>query len=210
MRVDCHTHPLSHKYYYQGIYPSILDAEYYECIRQVLEMGIERKLQAIAITDHDSAISGLWARQYAMDNQLPLIVLPGCECEIVFQDEYVHILALNIKQPVIFLPTTEPVELVGRIKKQGGVAVLSHPQCYPISIYQALKGIVDGIEMRNGAQEYHGAQSFQSILDQDGYKGLRLHNSDYHFPSSIVPAQWNAYTEIDETEFRRWFGKDLT
>lgn len=205
MRIDCHTHPLSHRYYYDGCYPQELTEQDQADIKGLLNMAVERGLDAVAVTDHDMALSGLWAKTYAGQANLPIQVIAGCECELYLQDAWIHILALNIKQALCYTPYTKPAELVRQIHAQRGIAVLAHPMCYHVDVYHELKRIVDGVEYRNGAQESGGRPSFAAVLDQDGYRGLRLYNSDYHYPGMIAPEQWNAATEMTETEFAAWF-----
>ncbi|MDU4961198.1 MAG: hypothetical protein E6X17_11130 [Sporomusaceae bacterium] len=206
MRIDCHTHPLAHRYYYDGQPPEELTRKDQADIISVLNMAVERGLDAVAVTDHDLALSGLWASCYARANLPRLRVIAGCECELYFQSEWVHILALGLHSPLAYTPYTAPDDLAAQIRFQGGIAVLAHPMCYSEAIYYSLKTIVDGIEYRNGAQEYAGRESYQRILDADGYRGLRLHNSDYHYPSQPVPSQWQAATVLSDAEFARWFG----
>lgn len=207
MRIDCHTHPLAHRYYYDRQHPDELTMRDEEDIKNVLTMASKRALDAVAITDHDLALSGLWAKEYAKREKLPLIVVPGCECELYFCGEWVHILALNICRPLAYTPYTTPDDLAAQVREQGGITVLAHPMCYTQSIYCNLKGIVDGVEYRNGAQEFAGRPSYEEILNQDSYTGLRLHNSDYHYPSTPALEQWKAATEMSNELFSRWFGK---
>lgn len=206
MRIDCHTHPLAHRYYYAGRPPEALTRRDQADIVSVLAMAVERGLDAVAVTDHDLALSGLWASRYARENLPQLRVIAGCECELYFQREWVHILALNLRTPLAYTPYTPPDDLTAQIRFQDGIAVLAHPMCYSEAIYHSLKAIVDGIEYRNGAQECAGRESYRRILDADGYQGLRLYNSDYHYPSRPAPSQWAAATILSDEEFARWFG----
>lgn len=205
MRIDCHTHPLAHRYYYDGQRPDELTGKDQSDIKNVLAMAVERRLDAVAVTDHDLALSGLWAKEYARRQMLSLQVIAGCECELYFHNEWIHILALNLTSDLAYTPYTPPDDLAAQVRAQGGIAVLAHPMCYSETIYHELKMIIDGIEYRNGAQESAGRASYEAVLDRDGYKGLRLYNSDYHFPSQPAPPQWQAATEMTRQEFNRWF-----
>lgn len=209
MRIDCHTHPLAHRYFYDGQHPEELTDRDKEDIKGVLSMAVERKLDAVAITDHDLFLSGLWASEYA-ENFLPeLQVIAGCECELYFRGEWIHVLALNLHRPLAYTPYTSPDDLAAQVRIQGGITVLAHPMCYSEAIYHDLKTIVDGVEYRNGAQESAGRGTYQAILDQDNYQGLRLFNSDYHYPSQPARAQWGAATEMSVADFQSWFPKTL-
>jgi predicted metal-dependent phosphoesterase TrpH len=208
MRIDCHTHPLAHRYYYDRQHPDILTQKDQEDIAAVLNMAVDRGLDAVAVTDHDLALSGLWAKEYAKQELPFLRVIAGCECELYFQNEWIHVLALNIHRPLAYTPYTSPNDLAAQVRSQGGIAVLAHPMCYSEAIYHSLKDIVDGVEWRNGAQEFAGRASYKTILDQDCYPGLRLYNSDYHYPSQPARSQWNAATELSREDFSYWFGQN--
>jgi hypothetical protein len=206
MRVDLHTHPLGHRYYYDRACPRSLTPKDEQDIIGLIDMGRERGLDAIAITDHDLALSGLWAAVHARSAGLPIMVIAGCECELYYRSEWIHILALNLKQPLAYTPYTPPQELVRQITAQGARSVLAHPMCYCLEVYQDLKTVVDGVEYRNGAQERRGAEPFTGVLDADGYTGLRLYNSDYHYPDKRSDEQWLAATTMSAGEYNRWFG----
>lgn len=205
MRIDCHTHPLAHRYYYDRQTPKMLTEQDKKDIKAVVSMGAERGLDAIAITDHDLPLSGLWAMQYAEQGKLPIKVIAGCECELYFKGEWIHILALNICKPLLYTPYTPPHDLAAQVRAQRAITVLAHPMCYSESIYHRLKTVVDGVEFRNGAQESAGRPSYENILDCDEYTGLRLYNSDYHYPSQPAPQQWQAGTEMTVESFYQWF-----
>ena len=205
MRVDLHIHPLSHRYYYDNTYPAALSERDISDIAAVLRLSVKRGLDAVSITDHDFPLSGMWAQDYAMREKMPLLVLPGCECELYHRGQWIHVLAINLRARLQYTAFTPPAELCGQIKAQGAVSVLAHPMCYPEEIYHDVKQWVDGIEYRNGAQERMGRETFGRVLDRDGYQGLRLHNSDTHYPESKGEPQWSAMTKMSHEEFRRWF-----
>lgn len=205
MRIDCHTHPLAHRYYYDRQHPDSLSEKDKQDIAAVLEMALERGLDAVAVTDHDLALSGLWAKEHAKQAFPTLQVIAGCECELYFMNEWIHILALNICKQLAYTPYTSPYDLTAQIRAQGAIAVLAHPMCYTEAIYHNLKNVVDGIEYRNGAQEYAGRLSYEAILNKDDYAGLRLYNSDYHYPSQPARQQWQAATEMPPASFMNLF-----
>lgn len=215
MLADFHTHPLAHRYYYEGIRPDDLTDRDRQDIVCVLQLSVDRGLDAVAITDHDLALSGLWARQYALEKRMPLRVIPGCECELYFMEEYVHLLALNLTHPLDYGTFTPPEELAVQVRGQGGILILAHPMAYRSEkIYHGLKTTVQGVEYRNGAQELGGRPSWQKILEADRYRGLRLHNSDYHYlkgtcaPRAMPSEQRKAYNEMDVADFVRIFGQE--
>lgn len=206
MLIDFHTHPLNHRYYYDGLRPAALTGRDMADILGLLAQGAERGLDALAVTDHDLALSGLWAAEEAARRGLPLKVLAGCECELYHQGEWIHILALNISRPLDYTAYTPAAALVEQIKAQGAAAVLAHPMAYSPAVYHSLKAVVDGVEWYNGAQARRGAGDYAAALDADGYTGLRLAGSDYHWPDTVHAAQWTAKTDMAEELFRKWFG----
>lgn len=206
MLVDLHTHPLNHRYYYDGLRPDALSERDKADILGLIAQGRERGLDAIAVTDHDLALSGLWAAGEARRQGLPIRVLAGCECELYHNGAWVHILALNLKEPLAYTAYTPAASLAAAIRAQGAVAVLAHPMAYDEAVYHSLKAVVDGVEYRNGAQARRGAGDFTAVLDADGFAGLRLCGSDCHWPDAVHPLQWAARTELAEAEFVRLFG----
>ena len=75
---------------------------------KVVDLAIERNLQGIAITDHDT-VSGIeLAIQYSK-NYTNFTVIPGIEFSTIFNDEEVHILGffINPLDPNILEITTK-------------------------------------------------------------------------------------------------------
>lgn len=206
MRIDLHTHAVSHRYSYDGTIPGKLSPRDEADVLGLLNIGIQRGLDVIGICDHDLALTGLWATKYISENGLPIRVVPGCECELYYQREWIHVLALNLKYPLAYTAFTPPAELIKQIHDQGAIGVLAHPMNYSMAMYHSLKTILDGMEYRNGAAERRGLQPFTAVLDEDNYVGLRLYNSDYHYADKMYSEQLYAYTEMTEAEFNRWFG----
>jgi predicted metal-dependent phosphoesterase TrpH len=62
--------------------------------REIVEMAIKKKLQAVAITDHDS-VTGLEEGLYWGD-KLGLEVIPGCEFYAQHQGKWLHVLGYFI------------------------------------------------------------------------------------------------------------------
>lgn len=206
MFIDLHTHPLNHRYYYDSLRPDALSDKDKADILGLLAQGRERGLDALAVTDHDLALSGLWAAEEVRRQGLAIRVLAGCECELYHRGEWIHILALNLRAPLEYTAYTPAAALVAAIRAQGAVAVLAHPVAYSLEAYHSLKAVVDGVEYRNGAQARRGAADFTAVLDADGYAGLRLCGSDYHWPDKVNALQWEARTELSDEEFSRLFG----
>lgn len=199
-RIDCHTHPLDHTYYPAVIPRLKLTSMDKMRIESMIQSGIERGLDAIAITDHNVCTSGLYGKKYANDNNLPIIVVPGCECSVNIEGKERHILALGILEPFDFSQNDYIGSVVDSIHIAGGIAVLAHPQYYP-NVYPLLKDFVDGVEYYNGVNAILTPGNKYFIeLDKDQYKGIRTYGSDYHMNDFLQSEQREAVTEVnDET-----------
>jgi predicted metal-dependent phosphoesterase TrpH len=196
--IDCHTHPLSHAYYPETAFRMPLDYVDKALIEQMVKMSIERGLDAVAITDHNMCTSGMYAKRYAKENGLPIVVLPGCECSVFIHGQEVHVLAIDIKEPFEFDERDSLEKVVDIIHSVDGLAILAHPFYYP-HMYQRAKGVVDGMEYYNGvnACNTRGNEIFD-VLDKDNYKGIRTRGSDFHLTNKIHPKQLLGYTVVDE------------
>jgi hypothetical protein len=123
-------------------------------VQKLLDRIAQRgDLDVIAITDHDTLESSLWA--YERRNTYPFDIVPGIE---VTSAEG-HVLALWVTEPV---PTDLSLkETAAAIHEQGGLAVLAHP--YHIHLTEVLLNChrylrrpsylletnIDGIEAHN-------------------------------------------------------------
>lgn len=86
--------------------------------RDVIDTAIDKGLDGIAITDHDSVENVKVAKSYASDKDITLV--PGAE----ITTEKGHLLGLGIEE----IPETENVDqILDFIEDRGGVAVASHP-----------------------------------------------------------------------------------
>ena len=74
LKIDFHTHPLAHKHYPDIVPCAKLDEHDKRAVEAMIQWGISRGLDGIAITDHNQFTSGLSDDQAAL--RLPL--LPVC------------------------------------------------------------------------------------------------------------------------------------
>lgn len=204
-RIDCHTHPLDHTYYPKIIPRLELTSMDKTRVELMIKSGIERGLDAIAISDHNVCTSGLYGKKYANENNLPIIVVPGCECSVKIDGKEIHILALGILEPFDFSPNDDVRSIVDAIHIAGGIAVLAHPQYYP-NIYPLLKDFVDGVEYYNGVNAIlTPGNSYFIELDKDKYTGIRTYGSDYHMNNFLQSEQREAVAEISrENHYALW------
>ncbi|NDJ61688.1 MAG: PHP domain-containing protein [Chloroflexi bacterium] len=143
-------------------------------------------LDVIAITDHDTLESSLWA--YSQRHRYPFDVVPGVE--VTSADG--HVLGLWVTRPI---PRLMPlIETVAAIHEQGGLAVLAHPFEPTImwhSMWRYLRqpevliySGVDAVEIHNAGAITPGSNWLARRVFGDGMLPV-LGNSDAHMPGSI-------------------------
>ncbi len=90
-------------------------------VRDILRVAIERKIDVISITDHDTVDGSLEALEIAREENLPIVVLPGIEISTAQG----HLLAYGIKRDVD--AGIEMNEAVRIVRELGGITSLAHP-----------------------------------------------------------------------------------
>ena len=90
-------------------------------VETVLKAALEKGLDGVAITDHDTMEGAFLARKLVEENGLDLLVIPGVEVST----SQGHLLALGIEK----LPPSKqsPEETIDFVHQQGGIAIVSHP-----------------------------------------------------------------------------------
>ncbi|WP_135853695.1 PHP domain-containing protein [Halorussus salinus] len=155
----------------------------------IVEAAVERNLDGIAITDHDTQTNVEAVQRIAPDH---LMVIPGVEVTTTEG----HLLALYVDEAP---PQAEPQTVVDFVHELGGVAVLAHPfdelrQTYDSDL-TTLAAAVDGIEVRNSRclfERYNRrAESFATTHDLTAIAG-----SDAHFPWEIGRATTECKTSL--------------
>lgn len=92
--------------------------------KEVVRAAIEKKLDAICITDHGEIRGAIEAMKYAFDKNL--LVLPGIEISTKSGD----ILGINVKK---IIPDGLSVkETIHEIHKQKAMAIVAHPFKWPL------------------------------------------------------------------------------
>ncbi len=105
-------------------------------IDDILKKAVKRRLDGIAVCDHNTVAGSYHARKRTRDMNLPLIVLPGMEVSTTEG----HILVLGIRENIP--PGLTPQETIRIAKQKGGVVIAAHPFKKKESI-----GNVDGLEI---------------------------------------------------------------
>jgi len=141
MRFDLHIHTVYSKYSFWKFESSIRP-------RDLIKKALERKLDGIAITDHDTTKGIVTCLKENKSLGKKVQIIPGCE----ISSQEGHILALGIKEwnQKKHLPAIEVVE---KIKDLGGISIAAHPYCINL-IKKGVHDLVnemklDGIEVLN-------------------------------------------------------------
>jgi len=153
-------------------------------LEEVIAYSKKRRLDGVAITDHDTLKGAL-----KLTNQEKLIVIPGIE--ITTSDG--HVLALNVYEEIPSKMTLP--ETILAIHKLGGIAVAAHPKAIYGGIRQQITSSLgfDAIEVINSSAFPFSFSTYQSrkVALQLGLP--QVAGSDAHYPSEIG----FAYTLVD-------------
>jgi predicted metal-dependent phosphoesterase TrpH len=90
-------------------------------VEAILDAAVAKKLDGIAITDHDTLEGTLLAEKIVQKRKLDLLVIPGVEVSTANG----HLLALGTRE----LPPRgrSPEETIEFVHQRGGIAIVSHP-----------------------------------------------------------------------------------
>lgn len=197
-KVDFHCHPLCHEHYPDLAWQAELTDRDKEYIQKMLDLQIQRGIDAVCITDHNQFSSGIYARELAKSKNLPLKVISGTECTVNIAGREIHVLAVGCEKSFEFDTDKDDLaKLLELIRTYGGLAFLSHPHYYPYVAHHILE-LFDGYEEYNGTAAHYGC----GIYNNEYFKGLRIRGSDFHLDSLIdimVPKQLEAFAVVDES-----------
>ena len=146
----------------------------------MIEAAIQRGLQGIIVTDHDSVMGGLIGRKIAKA-YADFQVIPGAE----ITSRSGHILAVGIETDIPKGLSVE--ETVERIRDLGGISVTSHPfsnRVQPSLGEQCLK--TDGVEVFNATNSRQANLRAMSIAQTRGRPETA--GSDAHWARSVGKA----------------------
>jgi histidinol phosphatase-like PHP family hydrolase len=90
-------------------------------IVDIIEMALMKRLDVIAITDHDTIEGALQARRYVHENRIPLAIIPGIE--VSSADGHIGALFVNRNIP----KGLSAEKTIALIHEAGGLAVAHHP-----------------------------------------------------------------------------------
>jgi predicted metal-dependent phosphoesterase TrpH len=154
-------------------------------LEEAVQYAKERRLDGIAITDHDTVQGAL-----KLTKRKDLIIVPGIE----ISSRHGHILGLNITEPI--QPKLDITETVGKIRSLGGVAVVAHPSVViktGMGTTIPLGSGIDAVEVMNASAFPFSLSTYLSRRLAQRLRLPETAGSDSHYPQEIG----SAYTIID-------------
>ncbi len=118
-------------------------------VEEILRRAKKIGLDGVAIVDHGTAAGGLEALSLPEERREGLVVIPGMEVMTAFGD----IMGLFATGPI---NTTEPMEVILEMKRQGALVVLPHPYFSELPGQTYLLEYFDAIESCNGRHQMDG------------------------------------------------------
>lgn len=156
----------------------------------ILEVARKRRLEGLAICDHDTVEGGLACEKRALELGLEITVIPGVEVT----SSKGHILVLGVRENIE--PLLSPEETIYRARKLGGTVIIPHPfkqSSHGIGSFEGLD--IDAVEVFNSRCLFNNANRKAAIeAERLGIPGVA--GSDSHIPEMVG----QAYTEIEASE----------
>jgi hypothetical protein len=155
-------------------------------IEDILKKAKEKKIDCIAITDHNEIEGALKAFEIAKD--FGVLVIPGIEVKSKEGD----IIGLNLKEKIE--PKLSAKETIKKIKERGGFVILPHPFAFWENFKGNLKEIIkeiDAIEIYNASVIGKGNKRAENFVKK--YNLPFIAGSDAHFPGFVG----KAFVEIE-------------
>lgn len=155
---------------------------------KILKQAIKLKLDAIAITDHNTMKGSIITRKLAKDYD-DITVIPGIE----ISSSHGHIVALGITEEI--KPHQNPEETVDQIHELGGIAIIPHPFVrYRSGLFARYPffNTIDAIETKNSRFVFGISNGKAEKLSKEN-NIPQIGSSDSHFIGSIGKCA----TEVD-------------
>ncbi len=147
-------------------------------VERIVDVALERGLNVIAITDHDTIQGSLSAIDYVRDEHLEIEAIPALE----ISTSNGHLLAFFLEDEVE--SGMSLIETVDAVKKKGGISIISHPfQIERRGVFKpSLFSYADGIEVFN-AKYIFGisnllAERMAKRLGKAGIAGSDAHSAN--------------------------------
>jgi len=162
-------------------------------VRKILFSAIEKGLDAISITDHNTVNGSLEAEEIVRDEHLSILIIPGTE--ISTKDG--HLLAYGVRRD--FEPKMDMSETAREVRASGGITAIAHPfQFQRSGIVRIKKAIydVDAIEVFN-AKFYIGLCNKLAQYIARKHKKPSIAGSDAHSSSAVGYGTTEIYNAKD-------------
>ncbi len=117
-----------------------------DCVKALIATAVEKGLNCISITDHNTVNGSLEAIEYVEEEHVPIAVIPGIEVST----SNGHMLAYGIKQDVDKEMSMRETAMA--VKKLGGIAVMAHPfqlHRHGVVAFWRVIDVIDAIEVFN-------------------------------------------------------------
>ncbi len=117
--------------------------------RKLIKSALKKGLDGIALTDHDTGKG--WEDAVKAAKELKASLILGQELKIEKQGKKIGEILAYFLEKEIDPRKKEPIDVVNEIKKQGGLAFISHPYSWltPFKKLEEYVNIVDGVEVFN-------------------------------------------------------------
>lgn len=147
-----------------------------DSVKALIAAALEKGLNCISITDHNTVNGSLEAMEYVEEEHIPITVIPGVE--ISTSDG--HMLAYGITRDVD--RGMEMKETAILVRKLGGISAIAHPfrfHKHGIVAFWKVISVVDAIEVFN-AKFYMGVCNTLSSIIAKRYNKPAIAGSDAH------------------------------
>lgn len=150
-------------------------------LKQVVSFAKKRRLDGIAITDHNTLKGALKLKTHE------IIVIPGIEVSTLQG----HLLAMNVATPIP--PHRDIVETIQEIHEAGGIAVAPHPFSFYKSPPSRSISCYDAVEVMNASSIPFSVLTYYSKRFAERLNVPQTGGSDSHY----APEIGSAYTVIE-------------
>lgn len=146
-------------------------------MEKILKAALEKELDGIAITDHDTLKGALIARRLVQEQKLDLNIIPGVEVTT----SKGHLLALGVKE--VPPKKKSPEETIEIIHSLGGIAIVPHP--FHLFRHPMLRiPNCDAVEVYN-SKHFFGVANFLANRQAEKHGLPMVAGSDSHVAKTV-------------------------
>lgn len=154
-------------------------------VEEVIKFAEFKGLDGIALTDHDTLEGYFKAKEYDSS----LLILPGFEVTT----DAGHVLVLGLERLPPSVKDIRYEELIGWVRRLGGLTVLAHPAASRVSIDRWMDCRPDAVEVLNASYPLstYFIRRGSAVAKELGLPGVG--GSDAHYPHAVG----DAYTTVE-------------